>query len=132
MLILIAQSTQQGNNMTDHTYMPNPSDDLLNHIDEVPSGFVSLGTYIRSDNVHGAILKGSDGSLWFTARNNKSIRVDGRNIKKSTKSSRGSAFTVYLNSDTVEAARAIGDGNVSAGIRKAVAAFNQLPDFMKG
>ena len=117
--------------MTDHTYMPNPSDDLLNHIDEVPSGFVSLGTHIRSDNVHGALLKSSDGSLWFTTRQG-STRVDGRNIKKSTKPSRGSAFTVYLNSDTVETARAIGNGNLSAGIRKAVGAFAQLPDFMKG
>ena len=117
--------------MTDHTYTPNPSDDLLTHIDAVPSGFVSMGTFIRSDNVHGAILKGSDGSLWFTTRQG-STRIDGRNIKKSTKSSRGSAFTVYLNSDTVETARAIGDGNLSAGIRKAVATFAQLPDFIKG
>ena len=113
--------------MTDHTYMPNPSDDLLNHVDAVPSGFVSLGTYIRSDNVHGAILKSSDGSLWFTTRQG-STRVDGRMLKKP----RGSACTVYLDSDTVDAARTIGNGNLSAGIRKAVATFAQLPDFMTG
>lgn len=117
--------------MTTYTYTPNQSGNIFDHVDAIPLGFDSLGVYLRSDNSCGVVLKSVDGSLWFTTRQG-STRVDGREFKKSQKAPRGKAVAVYLDSDTIGAARKIGDGNLSAGIRKAVAAFVQLPDFLKG
>lgn len=95
----------------------------------LPPGTVALGTVTRPDGDTGALIR-FERTGRYAQLNAGAVRMlDGRKVSGAL----GTAgrpeeigarrINVTLDEATIERARAIGDGNVSAGIRRAVQAF---------
>ena len=93
----------------------------------VPAGAIVLGTITRATGDTGALVRFESTGLYVQVNAGAIRSLDGRKVAaalgttgRPQKIPEGRRVNVYLDGDSLEAARKIGNGNVSEGIRRAI------------
>lgn len=106
----------------------NPDCNWRLYTNTIPAGSTPLGTVTRGDTDTGALVQINATGVYVHVNAGAVRNLDGRKVAaaigmsgRPSEMDGGKRVNVYLDAKSLETAAAIGGGNVSAGIRKALA-----------